>query len=73
MARDGVAAVQERHFTDTSKSATPDPGTNNGDEVPKKPKEGSNSDAAAKALAGFKMFSSNKKASDDAKKGSKGR
>ena len=92
MARNGVAAVQERHFTDTSKSATPKTtgtstgvtsettgtstdvtsgiGTNNGDGESKK---GSNSDAATKALAGFKMFSSNKKASDDAKKGSKGR
>ena len=80
MARNGVAAVQERHFTDTSKSATPETtgtstgvtsGTGNNDNGDSK--KGSNSDAATKALAGFKMFSSNKKASDDAKKGSKGR
>ena len=84
MARNGVAAVQERHFTDTSKSATPETtststdvtsgtGNNNGDEVPKDPKEGSNSKAENMAKEGFKMFSSNKKASDDAKKGSKGK
>lgn len=92
MARNGVAAVQERHFTDTSKSATPEPtgtstdvtsettgtstdvtsgiGTNNGDGESKK---GSNSIAARNAMEGFKMFSSNKKASNDAKNGSKGR
>ena len=80
MARNGVAAVQERHFTDTSKSATPETtgtstdvtsGTGNNDKGDLK--KGLNSDAAMKAIAGFKMFSSNKKASDDAKKGSKGR
>lgn len=92
MARNGVAAVQERHFTDTSKSVTPEPtgtstdvtsettgtstdvtsgiGTNNGDGESKK---GSNSIAARNAMEGFKMFSSNKKASNDAKNGSKGR
>ena len=81
MARNGVAAVQERHFTDTSKSVTPETtgtstdvtsgtGTNNGDEESKK---GSNSKAANMAKEGFKMFSSNKKASNDAKNGSKGK
>lgn len=84
MARNGVAAVQERHFTDTSKSETPETtgtstditsgtGNNNGDEVPKDPKEGSNSIAANMAKKGLELFSSNKKASNDAKNGSKGR
>ena len=84
MARNGVAAVQERHFTDTSKSATPETtststdvtsgtGNNNGDEVPKDPKEGSNSIAENMAKKGLELFSSNKKASNDAKNGSKGR
>lgn len=37
------------------------------------PKKGSNSKLTDMAIKGFEMFSSNKKASDDAKKGSKGR
>ena len=80
MARNGVAAVQERHFTDTSKSTTPDnttgtstggtSGTGNNDNGDFK--KGSNSKAENMAKEGFKMFSSNKKASNDAKNGSKG-
>lgn len=80
MARNGVAAVQERHFTDTSKSATPETtGTSTGvtsgtgNNTGGNTEEGSNSDAENMAKEGFKMFSSNKKASNDAKNGSKGR
>ena len=79
MARNGVAAVQERHFTDTSKSATPETtGTSTGvtsgtgNNTGGNTEEGSNSDAENMAKEGFKMFSSNKKASNDAKNGSKG-
>ena len=80
MARNGVAAVQERHFTDTSKSVTPETtgtstgGTSDtGNNGNGNTEEGSNSEAENMAKEGFKMFSSNKKASNDAKNGSKGR
>lgn len=80
MARNGVAAVQERHFTDTSKSTTPETtGTSTGGTSGAvntdigNTEEGSNSEAEKMAKEGFKMFSSNKKASNDAKNGSKGR